>query len=252
MAAKTRNEILDLVHGHTGRTKATLEAAACNDALKIAGMAHAFKDAQSEPSDYAITEDTTYVTVAPSTTIHSIVTARIVEASGSRNAPLILKTRTWWDEHVINPEDNMKGWPKYGLKWGNVMRLDRPADSNLELRLRVAYEQIFTSDGSTAIGTCACPIYVLDKFVEEYVTAEVFGSIRSWDSYKAWRIKAFGAKWELEGIPGGSLLAAIKADETKDQNLSISAGEPQPSPGGVAVENVITGHDDYGNTRWWS
>ncbi len=255
MAAKTQGEILDLVHDHTGRTKATVEAAACNAALKIAQMKHAFKDAQDEPSDYAITEAATYVTVAPSTTITSIVTARIVEASGSRNKLLRLKTRTWWDAHVINPEDNMQGWPQFGLKWGTRIVLDRPVMDGLELRLRVAYEQIFTSVGGTGISTCVCPIHVLDRFVEDYVTAEVFKSIESWDSYRAWRISAFGVKWESEGKPGGALLNAIQADSVRDTALDIKSGEPSPGGaggGGVAVENVITGHDDYGNTRWWS
>jgi len=253
MAAKTQGEILDLVHAHTGRTSATVEEAACNAALKLAQMKHAFKDAQDEPSDYAITEDTTFVTVAPSTTITSIITARIVEADGSRNKLLPLKTRTWWDERVINPEDNMKGWPQHGLKWGTKVILDRPAMSGLELRLRVAYEQIFTSDGSTGISTCVCPIHVLDKFVEDYVTAEVFKSVRSWDSYKAWRISALGMRWESEGKPGGELLNAIQADSVRDTALDISASEPHPAgAGGVAVENVIDGHDDIGNVRWWN
>ena len=251
MAAKTRGEIKTLIQEHTGRTKTTLENAFCNDALKLAQMAHAFKDAQSEPSDYAITEDTTYVTVSPATSIVSIVTARIVEASGSRNKLLKLKTRSWWDEHVINPEDNMKGWPEYGLMWGSTMRFDRPVDSNLELRLRLNLEQIFTTVGSTGADTCVCPIYVLDKFVEHYATAEIFKSIRSWDSYKLWHVSALGARWDTESIPGGELLAAIRADETGDHALSLSAGEPAAPAGGVAVENVIEGHDDYGNTRWW-
>ena len=244
MAAKTQGAILALVHANTGRTAAVVEAAACNAALKVALMKHAFEDAQSEPTDIAITEDAVNTTIVTNDVI-SIVTARIVEASGSRNEILKLKTRTWWDAHVINPEDNMKGWPQVGLHWGAKIVFDRPAESGLELRLRVTTEQVFADDDTV------CPIYVLDKFVEHYVTAEVFKSVRSWDSYKVWRISALGVKWESRGEPGGELLNAINADSVGDYALDIKAGEPQPSAGGVSVENLITGHSDYGNTRWW-
>jgi len=251
MAARTRGQILDLVHEHTGRTKAVVEAAACNDALKMAQMKHAFRDAQTTASDYGITAAATYVTVNPSTTIVGIVSGRIIETSGSRNKILRFKTRNWWDEHVINPEDNMKGWPEYALHQKPYVFLDRPADSGLSLRLRLNLEAIFTSVGSTGISTCVCPIYVLDKFVEYYTTAQVFQSIRSWDSYAAWMRKALGPKWDTTGEPGGELLQAIQADSILDTALDIRADEPMPSVGGVAVENVIEGHDDLGNTRWW-
>lgn len=245
MAAKTRGEILTLVHEHTGRTKAALEPAFCDDALKVALMKHSFRDAQSEPTDITITEDTTEVTIV-TTDVINIITVRIVEADGSRNKILKLKTRNWWDEHVINPEDNMKGWPKYGLHWGSKIVFDRPPESGLKLRLRVTTAQIFTDDNTV------CPIYVLDKFVEHYVTAQIFKSVRSWDSYAAWMRSALGPKWETSGDPGGELLAAINADSVLDTALDIRASEPFPTgAGGVAVENVISGHDDLGNTRWW-
>jgi hypothetical protein len=93
MAAKTRGEIRTLIESHTGHTKTSLENTAMNDALKVALVEHAFRDAQSEPSDIAITEDAVSVTLVTSDII-DIVTARIVEASGTRNKLLILKTRT--------------------------------------------------------------------------------------------------------------------------------------------------------------
>lgn len=251
MAAKTRGSIKTLVREHTGRTKETLENFFCDDALKLAQMRHAFKDAQSELSDYAITAAATYVTVSPSTTILSIVTARIIETSGSRNTILRLKTRNWWDEHVINPDDNLAGWPVCGLHQGTKIVLNCPVESGLSLRLRVNSEQIFTSVGSTSADSCVCPIHVLDKFIEHYVTAEVFKSINSWDSYKAWRSSALGPRWDIDGTPGGELLNAIQADSVLDTALEISAGEPSGAGGGVAVENAITGHADYGAVRWW-
>ena len=253
MAAKTRLAIKTLVRMHTGRTKETLEDSECNDALKVALLEHPFHDAQAEASDYAITEAATYVTASPSTSIANIISARIIEVSGTRNAPLPLKTRVWWDDHVVNNDDNMAGWPAYGLKWGNKVMLDRPCESGLAVRLRVAYEQIFTSDGATGADSCVCPIYVLDKFVEHYVTAQVFKSLRSWDSYAAWMNSACGKRWIDEGVPGGELLKAIQADSQNDTALEIKMEGSSAAPsGGIAVENAITGHDDYGSVRWWT
>jgi hypothetical protein len=248
MAAKTRAEIKTLVEGHTGRTKDTLENTLCNDALKVALLEHNFRDAQSVPSDITITEDATSATIVTSDFIN-IVTARIVEASGTRNKELILKTRSWWDSHVINSEDNMKGWPAYGLRVASTIEFDRPAESGLELRLRLTTEQTFAADATV------CPIYVLDKFVEEFVTAGVFAEIEDWGSYRFWIAKAAGTKWLEDGTVGGSLLKAIQTDSLGDTAQEIKSSDPLGSregAGGVSVENLVTGHDDYGNTRWWN
>lgn len=248
MASRTRAEIKALVEAHTGRTKATLENSLCDTALKVALMRHAFKDAQSIPSDFTITEDATSVDISSISDLMNIVTARIVEADGSRNMIFKLKTRGWWDEHIINPEDNSKGWPVYGIRVGSTIVLDRPAESGLELRLRITTKQSFTDD------TTVCPIAVLDVFVEHYVTAHVFKSLENDERYRGWMLSAFGAKYLINGVIGGELANAIEADTIGDTALEIKA-EPYDVPsahaGGVSVENLITGHDDYGNTRWW-
>lgn len=249
MAARTRTAIKALVRLNTGRTKDTLESYLCDTALKVALLQHPFKDAQSEPSDFALTEDETEVDISGTTDLVNIVTARIVEADGSRNEKLTLKTRTWWDKHVVNPEDNNKGWPVYGLRWGDYIRFDRPLESGLELRLRVTTVQTFASDSTV------CPIALLDVFVEHYVTAHVFKSLKHWDAYKQWMQSACGIKWSINGEPGGELLKAIQADTVGDTALELKVERYEDADArgrGVSVENLITGHDDYGNTRtWW-
>ena len=244
--ARTRAEIKTLVRLHTGRTKEALENAFCDSALKAALMRHPFKDAQSVESDITITEDATSVDMSGISGLRSIVTARIVEADGSRNEILRLKTQSWWDEHVINSEDNQPGWPKYGLREGTTMQLDRPAESGLELRLRVTTDQTFASDSS------ACPIGVLDIFVEHFVTAMVFKSLENDEMYKHWIASAMGVRYLVDGTVGGALADAIEADS--DPAVEIKA-EPYDRPSehaaGVSVQNLIDDHDDYGNTRWW-
>ena len=246
--ARTRSEIKTLVEGHTGRTKDTLESSLCDTALKEALKRHHFEDAQSQPSDITITEDATSVSISSISNLVNVVTARIVEASGSRNCLLKLKTRSWWAKNVVNAEDNQKGWPMYAMRQGTSLLLDRPAESGLELRLIVTTEQSFTNDATE------CPIALLDVFVEYFVTAGVFESIQNWRSAEYWHMKAFGAQYKINGTIGGALANAIEADSIGDKALEIKA-EPHDTPGvhaaGVSVENLITDHDDYGNTRWW-
>ena len=246
MAAMTLTAIKAIVESNTGRTKDTFETTAANEALKVALMEHPFRDAQSEPTDIAIVEDATSSTIVTASVI-DIVTARIVEASGSRNMILKLKTKSWWDTNVRNPEDNNKGWPVYGLRWGSTIVYDRPAESGLELRLRVTSEQAFATDATV------CPIYVLDTFVVDYVTAQVFKSIEAWDSYQMWIATACGNRWLADGKIGGSLLKAIQNDSTGDAALDINV-EPDVGLGrssGVSILNNDSDHDDYGSTRWW-
>lgn len=244
--ARTRAQTKTLVESNTGRTKDALENSLHDTALKIALLRHPFKDAQSVPSDITITEDATSVDISAITGLRSIVTARIVEASGSRNKILKCKTRSWWDEHVINPEDNQKGWPQYGMRVGSTIVIDRPSESGLELRLRVTTDQTYASDATE------CPISVLDIFVEHYVTAFIFKSLENDEMYKHWMASAMGIRYLIDGTIGGSLADAIAADE--DPALDLKA-EPYDRPSvhaaGVSVENLIEGHDDYGNTRWW-
>jgi len=245
--ARTRTEIKTLVRLHTGRTKEALENSLCDTALKVALLRHPFKDAQSVESDIEITESATSVDISGISGLRNIITARIVEASGSRNMILKCKTRSWWDEHVINSEDNQQGWPLYGMRVGSTIVIDRPAESGLELRLRVTTNQTFALDSTE------CPIDVLDIFVEHYVTAYVFKSIENDEMYKHWIASAMGIRYLIDGTVGGALADAIASDE--DPALDIKA-EPYDRPSehaaGVSVKNLITGHDDYGETRWWT
>lgn len=59
-------------------------------------------------------------------------------AGGTLNSDLVLKNKQWWDANIINPEDNLKGWPVYGLKFGSNIILDGPANDEIALRLRVS------------------------------------------------------------------------------------------------------------------
>ncbi len=244
--SRTRAEIKTLVHSHTGRTKDTLESSLCDSALKLAGHAHPFKDSQTDAADQTITEDTTSVDISSLSAIH-IVTARIVEASGSRNQKLIMKSVHWWDEHVVNPEDNIKGWPVYGLHRGGSVVLDRPAESGLELRLRITTIQTFASDGT------ACPIAILDLFVEDFVTAGVFKDLTLTDQFLFWHRSALGSQFEINGNIGGLLKLAIESDATdisEEFNMEPSSRAQMP---GLSILNNISSHDNYlGYASWYN
>lgn len=242
--ARTRAEIQTLVELNTGRgDKDTLMDSLCDTALKLAVMRHPFKDATTIPDDFTITEDATSVDISGTTNIINIITARIVQASGSLNKRLWLKQRQWWDEHVINPEDNQKGWPEFALRVGTNIILDRPAESNLELRLRVSTVPTFTSDATES------PIALLDIFIEQYVTAYVFHSIEQDKAFYFWKNEALGPNYD-RGRIGGSLLAAINADtfEPAEQN---EMGRPAAFNNGTAIRNLIPGHPLYGETVSW-
>jgi len=242
--ARTRSEIEALVELNTGRTeKDTLMHSLCDTALKLAVIKHPFKDSCSQPSDFTITEDATSIDISATTGIIRVVTARIVEADGSLNKRLWLKERQWWDEHVINPEDNQKGWPEFGFRFGTNIILDRPARSNLELRLRVSTTPTFT-DGDTE-----CPIELLDIFVEQYVTAYIFHSIEQDKSFSFWKSEALGPNYD-RGRVGGSLLAAINAD-TFEPAQETSMGGRYISDNAIAIRNLITDHERYGETDIW-
>ena len=244
--ARIRSEIKTLVESYTGRTKDALENSLCNTALKIALLRHPFKDAQSIPSDFTITEDATSIDISSISGLRNIVTARIVEADGTRNKILKFKTRSWWDANVINPEDNGKGWPDYGIRVGKTVVIDRPSASGLELRLRITTDQVFALDSTE------CPIDVLDIFVEHYVTAMIFKSLENDEMYQYWMASAMGLRYLIDGTIGGSLADAIADDTDPALDLKVEPHDkPSERSGGVSVRNLVTGHDDYGNIRWW-
>ncbi len=242
--ARTRLQIKDLVHSHTGRTKDTLESSLCDSALKLAGHAHPFKDSQTDSADQTITEDTSSVDISSLSAIH-IVSARIVEASGARNRKLIMKSVSWWDEHVVNAEDNSKGWPIYGFHRGGSVYLDRPVESGLELRLRITTIQTFASDSTE------CPIAILDLFVEDFVTAGVFKDLTLTEQFLFWHRSALGVQFDINGKVGGLLKLAIesdKADIAEEFNMEPSS---VPNAGGISILNNNVGHDRYGEYDSW-
>jgi hypothetical protein len=244
--ARTRTQIKTAVDNNTGRgtEKATLIETLCDEALKVAVTAHPFRDSRSNPSDLTITEDATSVDISSISNLVHIVTARVVQADGDSNIQLPMKDATWWDKNVINAEDNLKGWPNYGMRDGTVVRLNRPAESGLELRLRVSTEQTFASDATT------CPIVILDTFVVQYVTAFVFLSINMKEEFAYWKHMALGWKWD-EGIVGGSLKHAINADKFDLSEEMVMEPPGKVKDAGISVENLIDTHDDYGNVRRW-
>lgn len=245
--AKTRAQIKSSIDHNTGRadSKASLIEDLCNESLKVAIGKHPFRDAQSSPTILDIGEGTTSVNMSAITNLVHVVTARIIQDSGTQYLPLVLRDRAWWDRNVVNAADNTKGWPKYGLRWESTILLDRPAESDLQLQLIVSQDQTFAND------TIECPVKILDTFVVQYVTAFVFLSIQNMQSYAYWKNIALGFKWD-SGIVGGTLGHAIATDRY-DISEEMRA-EPPGAPGklaGTSIRNLITGHDNYGDTITW-
>ena len=244
--ARNRGDIKSLVVLNTGRAdKTALMDSLCNSALKLAVSRHAFKDSLSMPADFTITEDSISVDISSITPIVHIVTARIVEADGTKNWPLVMKSRTWWDKFIVNAEDNQKGDPSFGMRWGTNVLLNRPANSGLELRLRVSTTPIFVNDDTE------CPIEVLDLFIERYVTAYVFMSLQETEAFFVWKRDALGPDFD-RGIVGGDLLSAVNADKydiAEEHKVEPHAGTVADN--GIAVKNLITGHPRYGETDSW-
>lgn len=252
--ARTRTEIEALAVLNTGRSdKDTLMNSLCDSALKVAVAKHPFEDCVELCDDVTITEDATTVDIsglevsssAITFDIYDTITARIVEADGSRNSLLMLKNRQWWDKNIINPEDNQKGWPQFGHQVGTTMNLDAPATNGLELRLRVATIPVFAADGTE------CPIKVLDLFVEQYVTAMTYMSLGMMDKYLFWYRLALGPRYEV-GDVGGTLLQAINSDKSHTAEVkSMERGDAFIKNKGISVQNLITGAPNYGNTVGW-
>ena len=144
--AKTRSEITSIVEANTGRTnKEDLINSLYDNALKMAVRKNAFQESIHLCDDLSITEEDTEVSIETLTSdsiyvgkVLDVITARIVQADGTYNEKLTIKNRQWWIINVINAEDNMLGWPIYGMVEKSVIKLDRPSKSGLELRLQVS------------------------------------------------------------------------------------------------------------------
>lgn len=245
--AKTRLQIRTSVNYNTqrGTEKESLINDKCDEALKVAIGKHPFRDSRSTPSALSVTEDAVTVDISSISNLVHIVSARMIEDSGSSYHPLIMKDATWWDRNIVNPEDNQKGWPKYGLRAGSYIYLDRPAQSDLTLQLRVSTEQLFTDDSTE------CPVKILDIFVVQYVTAQVFLSIENMESYYQWKRLSLGPKWD-DGVVGGSLAHAINTDKIDlSEEFKAERYDGNANDNGVSIQNLVEGHSRYGEIDTW-
>lgn len=246
--ARTRTQIKTFVNHFTGRgtEKASLIELLCDEALKVAIAEHPFKDSLAYDQDFAITAAATSVSIATLTSLVDVISATIIQTSGSQNAPLKMKDETWWKENIVNAEDNLNGWPQYGLRRGTTVLLDRPADSGLSLRLVVSNNKTFTSDATE------CPVAIADLFVTQYATAMVFLSINEHEKYREWYNLAMGVQYVMNGKIGGTLAQIIDQDKKDRANEGVvQRGSLVSDAPSVAVQNLIAGHDDYGNIRFW-
>lgn len=252
--ARTRSQIKTIVDSYTGRgtEKATLIETLCDEALRVALDHQPFFDA-SASYDIVITELATSVLLTDDISdLHNVVDARIVQTDGKLNRPLPLRGRFWFDNNVVNAEDNHVGWPYNGLYDKPYIYLDRPAESNLTLRVRATTYQSFTDDNTV------CPIEVLSVFVTQYVTAFLFLSIEQEQQYTFWRNICLGKRFD-EGKVGGTLLSAINTDKSawmhyyqSERRGNYGRGHGAlGNLGGVAVQNLVDGHEDYGNIQLW-
>jgi hypothetical protein len=194
--AKTRAQIKAMVKLLTGRSdKDTLIETLCDDALKTAVMRHNFRDAHKE-SVFNITTNYVYVDIS-SANLLNISTCRIIDSVTEDSAPLILKSKIWFDKTFTNPDDNMQAWPTYACRFGGNLLFNCPVEANKALYTRASYIPTFTNDSTV------CPISLIDLFIEKFVTAKVFlGTEETLDKYKAWMIEA-----------NDELNAAIEADK---------------------------------------
>ncbi len=218
--ARTRDEIQTLVESHTGKTnKDTLMDSLCDTALKSAVLKHTFEDSRSTPAAVAIIEDATSCALPSGT--REIISVRIVDSVTDASAPLALKPQTWWDRNVITPDDNMRGWPFYGLRFGTNLILDRPVEANLTALFRISTIPTFTS------GSTECPIAVLDVFVEYFVTAFVFLSLEDKENFTFWM-----------GLARSAFKDAVDADERMPA-LDISIEPPGIARNHPAISTLI-------------
>ena len=252
--ARTRTEIKALAVLNTGRSdKDTLMSSLCDSALKIAVTKHPFANSKYICDDLTITEDATSVSIASleqgsvaiTFDVIDILTARIVQTDGTLNKLLSIKNQQWWDRNVVNPEDNAKGWPDYGLHFGTNIILNRPANDGMALRLRISATPTFASDATE------CPIKILDVFIEQYATAMTYLSLGMNDKYVSWYIMALGRNYD-KGEVGGTLLNCIQQDRSESaEDKYVERGSYPVRDNGIAVENNITGAPNFGNTVSW-
>jgi len=253
--ARTRSEIEAIVELHTGKTdKDTLMHNLCDNALRLAQMKHFFHESVVLSGDETLTEDALSVAV-PTTdldsnaiTVKEILSIRIVNTADDRSSYLPLRNSVWWDENVLVPADNMKGWPLYGLHYGSNIYFDRPLDADLTARFRVVKELSFAGDATE------CPVPDLQVFVEHFVTAHVFMSIEAKESYLFWLEMALGTATErARGILGGSLRDAIQSNQRQtamEQDLDNGFnGLRHPGIGTSGYTDPFHGFT-LGATRW--
>ena len=244
--AKTRAQIKTSIDFNTGRAteKDGLIDDLCDQALKLAIGKHPFRDAQDDPTIIAITEDAVSVDISAITNLVHIVTARIIQDSGTLSRLLHMRDRTWWDRNVVEAGDNQKGWPANGLRWESTVLLERPAESDLQLQLVVSQDKTFTDDSTET------PVKILDTFIVQYVTAFVFLSIQNMQSYAFWKNIALGFKWD-DGVVGGTLGHAIltdKFDISEEMHAQAPGGESGHHHNrGVAILNNLIHYDLQGN-----
>jgi len=144
---------------------------------------------------------------------------------GSKNSFLKMKNRQWWDRNIVNPEDNQKGWPDFGIRVGTSISLDRPLNDDLTLRLRVSDIPTYSGDDAET------PISGIDIFVEQYVTAMVYLSLGMTDKYLPWYMLALGRDYD-RGKVGGSLLHAINKDKfSASDSRNVDGGRTYSSKG---------------------
>ena len=200
--ALTRSEIKTNVAAYTGKSdKDTLIETKCDQAIREAVFKHTFYDSITS-SDVVGVADATSIAV-PSGAI-DVVAVGVIDTDNDYARGLDLKPVWWFNENVGVPEEQLTGWPKFGLKKGGYINFERPIDKAYTFRVYYSYAPTFASDSTE------CPIEVLDLFVEHYVTAYVFLAIEDTKNYSFWMQLAKGAD-EKEWL-GGQFAVAVEAD----------------------------------------
>jgi len=224
--ARTRSEIEAIVALHTGKNdQSTLMHSLCNNALRYAQMKHTWHESKVLSSDEPITEDSLSMDI-PTTdldsntiTVKEILSVRLIHSSADQSGYLSLRNHMWWDSKVLEPADNLKGWPKNGLHYGSKLYFDRPVQADLTARFRVVKELTFTEDSTV------CPVPNLELYIEQYVTAYVFLNLELTESFDFWLTLAEGSISQRgRGLIGGSLGDAILADQreaAEEQSMSL-------------------------------
>jgi hypothetical protein len=230
--ALTRAEIRTLIESHLGRVdKTTLINSLCANALKAACQVHNFNDACAV-SDIAMVANQNYFSISG---IDKLVSVRVIWPTNVQSWVLTMKDRRWWDENIVNENDENAGQPSYGLRFGTNVYMYPVPDLAYTARVRSLTIPSWTTD-------IACPISCLDLFIEAWVTSKVFKSIEDFDNEKFWMSEA-----------------------TDRLNIAISFDEREPSvedtvmtqPSQSSVQNVTVVRDlttdspSYGDYQTW-